>query len=156
MQHAPDFFPGLTWGRGGAGGFAFRRTPLPEGARVALGLTWSAHHRSQFHHGLIEVSRARLIQQRLCALPRILRGQISAGQPLQYAFYVAVHHCNWFGKRDAGDGGGGVAADSRQGLKSLGGFWKMAAMLFYYFLGALAEHAGAAVIAEAAPGGQYC
>ncbi len=88
------------------------------------------------------------------------RGQIDASrflsdQSLQHALDIAIDHGYRFGKRDAGDGRGGITSDARQGAQGFGILRETAALLLGDLPRALVHHPRSPIVAETAPGGQH-
>ena len=89
--------------------------------------------------------------------PGLRRSQkrVLANDSLQHAFDIAVDHGDGLREGNAGDGGGSVASDAGESLKSCGGLRELAAEVLDEFSGALMHHAGAAIVAEATPSGEH-
>src|SRR5208337_1170263 len=130
-------------------------TPFPDRALCAAGFARHAYGCAEFHHGLIEVTGPRSPEKRLRPLPGLRPGEIDAGQSLQHTPDIAIDNGYGLGKRDAGDGGGGVASNARQGEQGLGIAREAAAVSFSNLLRAPMQHARSPIVAQAAPGGQH-
>src|SRR5208337_2930394 len=78
LQGTPDLHLPLTGGRLGARNLALRnslgRTPFPDRAHGAAGRARHAYGCAEFHHGLIEIPRARVGEKSLRMLPGLRRG----------------------------------------------------------------------------------
>ncbi len=109
---------------------------------------------AEFHHGLIEISGARLGKQCLGVLPGAGAGEIGGVNAAKNALDVAVDDSDRLGESDAGNGRGGVTADPGKFEEGCGGLRELGVAVGGEFAGTTVQHAGAAVIAEAAPGGE--
>ncbi len=80
---------------------------------------------------------------------------VAAGEAEKDALDIAIDHGDTLAEGDAGDGGAGVLADARKGTEFDGGVGERASALLDDELRRLVEHSGAAVVAEAGPGGEH-
>src|SRR6266478_1792716 len=87
-------------------------------------------------------------------LPNLRRGEIDADESLQHSLDVAIDHGYGLGKRDTGDGGGGVASDAGQREPGFGIPREAATVVFNYLPRGLMQHACSTIVAQAAPGCQ--
>ncbi len=116
---------------------------------------------SQFHHRLVEVSRAVRIHQAgsTLAKPFRLGGRgrlfVPGKDAEQHALDIAIDHRNPLAKGNAGDGRGSVLAYPWQLAQFRGGGGQGALMLLNNYLRGLMHHFGATVVPQATPCRQH-
>src|SRR5882672_1930518 len=87
-------------------------------------------------------------------LPNLRRGEADADESLQHSLDVAIDNGYGLGKRDAGDGGGGVASDAGQSEPGFGIPRETATVVFNYLPRCLMQPARSPIVAQTAPGCQ--
>src|ERR1700675_1965702 len=88
-------------------------------------------------------------------LPNMSRGEIDADESVQHTLDISVDYGYGLGKRDAGDGGGGVASDAGQREQGFGIPREGAAVFPGNLPRGLMQHARAPGVAQTAPGCQH-
>jgi hypothetical protein len=153
-------------GAGKSDVFAARLAHGEDGTVEAEGSTWKTDGRSKLHHGLVVVSGGVGVFLDAAARDEIgslllQEGSACGGavfglseETEEHAFDVAVDYGNAFAKGDAGDCGAGVLADAGQGAELDGCIREDASAFFGDKLRGLMEHACAAIVPEAGPGGE--
>ena len=121
------------------------------GAVVANRIYRKAYSRAELHHGLVEIAGIFGIEQSFGRAPALCA--VGCKHTPQDTLDVAIHYCGAFAEGDAGDGSGSVASDAgkraefpRSARKSVGACNQFCSGV---------QVASAAVISEAAPGGEH-
>src|SRR5207249_12015174 len=102
---------------------------------------------------LIIVTGSCAIEQMLCGIPQFVR-RGSAQQTPENTFHISIEHGDRLVESDAGDGGGGISADTLQFAQSCGSLRECASVLPCNQPRRSVQIARAMVIAEAAPFGK--
>ena len=125
----------------------------------ALRIAGHADGCAEFHQRLIEVARARCIDQGGCKLLHLAADPgfacgfsgFPTSKAAKHALHIAVDHGDVFAVGDAGDSGSGVSSDAGQFAQIHRGCRDAAAEFLRNKVCRLVQHAGAAVVAETAP-----
>lgn len=120
----------------------------------AMRILRHADGRTQFHHGLVEITGADVGELGLRRSPALFQAKRLSAHSAKHSFDVAVHDGNRFIKSDAGDSGCCIAANSRQVREFARGTRESAGVMLHDLARSLMHHARTAVITETAPRSQ--
>lgn len=146
---------GLEFGEGFGGAGAVSGAVLPDWAKEAGRLVFAADGGSQLHDGLVEIAWLAWVDEVAGNRFKVasgaglgIDGGAKIGQAGEDADDIAVNDRFGAAEGDAGDGGGGVGTDSREGAP-IGGLLGNAVL--GEGLGEAVEIAGARIVAQALP-----
>ena len=114
-----------------------------------------ANRCAEFHHRLVKITRAAGIEQALCGRPRLRFRLQRACYAMHDSFHIAVEDCHWFRECDTSDCGGRVTAYAGQFAPLVCARRQDSGVLMHDSFRRDMKISCAAVVSQAAPGGEY-